>query len=152
MKRIFGVFCIIVVSGIIFYLIYNRSSILETDGIVLSSTVLAETEGASTKQTTSNIKDKTPKNKDDICSCCGKSLSVVKQRREELEQWAQDTIAHHGYEEGMKQVTARSPVLAKRIQKILKKEKSSSTSEISQDNQKRISHAQTQEPKTLVGE
>lgn len=138
MKRIFGIFCIaIVVSGLIFYLTYNGSSTLETTRVVSSSTVLPEGKSVSAMQTTSNTsstKDKATKKKDDVCSCCGKSLEMVKQRRKEFEQWAQDTIARHGYEEGMKQVTARSPVLAKRMQQILEKEKNDPPSSISQQN------------------
>ena len=57
----------------------------------------------------------------------------MKQKRQALEIWARETIANYGYEEGMKRVMAKSPVLAERIQRLLAEEKrSGQTGAISQ--------------------
>lgn len=72
------------------------------------------TQGATQKTTISRKKK---------CSCCRDSLEKVKRKRKELEMWARDMIDTYGYEAGMKRVTAKSPVLAKRIQILLEKEK-----------------------------
>ena len=59
------------------------------------------------------------------CTCCGETRLQIRdfaqKRRVEIEAWARETIRTHGYEEGMKRVTARSPILAKRLQRILEK-------------------------------
>lgn len=39
--------------------------------------------------------------------------------------WAREMINTHGYEEGIKRGTAKSPTLAKRMQRLLEKEKKS---------------------------
>ncbi|MYC76694.1 hypothetical protein F4X10_13095 [Candidatus Poribacteria bacterium] len=57
------------------------------------------------------------------CACCRSAREKVKQRRGALEMWARKMIDTHGYEEGMKRVRAKSPILARRIQDILEKEK-----------------------------
>ena len=62
------------------------------------------------------------------CGCCKTAREKVRQKRKELEMWAREMIDTHGYDEGMKRVTAKSPTLAKRIQQLLEKEKSGSTS------------------------
>ena len=59
------------------------------------------------------------------CGCCRSALEKVKQKRKELEMWAREMINTHGYEEGIKRVTAKSPTLAKRVQLLLEKEKNS---------------------------
>ena len=60
------------------------------------------------------------------CTCCSETSlrikEIVKQKRKELELWARDTIANYGYEDGMKRITAKSPALAQRIQRILEQE------------------------------
>ena len=61
------------------------------------------------------------------CACCNQKLSPAqgkaKQRQEQREAWARQMIIDHGYEEGMKRITAKSPWLAKQIQRILDREK-----------------------------
>ncbi len=61
------------------------------------------------------------------CSCCNKKLipaqKIAKQRQREKEAWARQIIAENGYEEGMKRITAKSPWLAKQMQRILDREK-----------------------------
>ena len=37
--------------------------------------------------------------------------------------WAREVIHTHGYEAGLKRVTAKSPTLAKRIQNLIEKDK-----------------------------
>ena len=74
-------------------------------------------------QTTQEATQKTTTLRKKECSCCRDSLEKVRQKRKELEMWARDMIDTHGYEEGMKRVTAKSLVLAKRIQILLEKEK-----------------------------
>lgn len=61
------------------------------------------------------------------CACCNRKLSLAKekakQRQQARETWARQMIANHGYEEGMRKIAAKSPWLAKQIQRILDKEK-----------------------------
>ncbi len=57
------------------------------------------------------------------CACCLSTLAKIKARRKALEMWAREMIETHGYEEGMKRVTEKSQTLAKRIQRLLEKEK-----------------------------
>lgn len=59
------------------------------------------------------------------CGCCRSALEKVRQKRKELEMWAREMINTHGYEEGMKRVTVKSPTLAKRVHRLLEKEKNS---------------------------
>ena len=71
------------------------------------------------------------------CTCCSETSlrikEIVKQKRKDLELWARDTIANYGYKDGMKRITAKSPALAQRIQRILEQEqKLSQTSAASQ--------------------
>ena len=62
------------------------------------------------------------------CECCRSALERVRQRRKELELWAREMIAIHGYEVGMKRVTEKSSTLAKRLKTLLEQEKKVSSS------------------------
>lgn len=70
------------------------------------------------------------------CTCCSKTSlhikEIVKQKRQELELWARDTIVNYGYEDGMKRITAKSPALAQRIQRLLEQEQEQEASQTSQ--------------------
>lgn len=57
------------------------------------------------------------------CGCCQDTLAKIRQQRKELEMWAREMIDTHGYEEGIKRVSAKSSTLAKRIQGLLETEK-----------------------------
>ena len=61
------------------------------------------------------------------CACCSKKLSPAqakaKQRQQARETWARQIIAKHGYQEGMKRITDRSPTFAKQMRRILDREK-----------------------------
>ena len=61
------------------------------------------------------------------CKCCDRKVSAAKekanQRQQERETWARQMITDYGYEEGMERITAKSPWLAKQIQRILDREK-----------------------------
>ena len=151
MKRIFSISCIAFVVGLVFYLTYNGSSTLKATPSVSASKISEVKKSVPAKRTTSNTpspKKKTKNIKNDPCSCCRKSLEIVKKRRQALENWARNIIAHHGYEDGMKRVTSISPILAKRMQQILEKENNDPISGISQQNQQKIPHAKTPEQKT----
>lgn len=151
MKRIFYIFCIAVVGGFVFLLTYNGFSTLKATPSVSDFKVSEIRKSVSEMQTTANThnpKVKTENQENEPCSCCRKSLELLKKRRKALEKWARDMITQHGYEEGMKRVTSRSPVLAKRIQLILEKEMNNPNLDISQQNQQEIPHADTSAQKT----
>ncbi|MCY3724566.1 MAG: hypothetical protein OXG97_20310 [Candidatus Poribacteria bacterium] len=61
------------------------------------------------------------------CACCDKKLTPAqeraKQRQQARETWGRLMIAKHGYEEGMRRITVKSPVFAKQMQRILDREK-----------------------------
>lgn len=151
MKRIFFIICIAVVGGFVFFLTYNGSSTLKATPSVSDAKVSEIRKSVSGMQTTANThnpKAITENEENEPCSCCRKSLEILKKRRQALEKWARNMIEQYGYEEGMKRVTAKSPVLAKRIQLILEKEMNNPTLDISQQNQQEIPHADTSVQKT----
>ena len=59
------------------------------------------------------------------CACCRDTLTEIKAIRKVMEKWAIEMIDTHGYEEGIKRVTAHSPILAKRVRGLLEKKKKS---------------------------
>ena len=75
--------------------------------------------------------------KTEDCFCCSRTekrkrlIASTKQKRKALE--LRKMIAAHGYEEGIKHVNAKSPVLAKRIELLLEKEKNDTISAASQN-------------------
>lgn len=77
----------------------------------------------SVAETTHAQTAETPAQQKKGCGCCRSTLENIKQKRKELEMWAREMIDTHGYEDGMKRITEKSPTLAKRVQGILEKEK-----------------------------
>ncbi len=75
---------------------------------------------------TAHVTDNTTLQKKN-CVCCDKKLTPgqerAKQRQQHREAWAQQLIAEHGYEEGMKRITLQNPSFAKQIKRILDREK-----------------------------
>ena len=117
MKTVFCGTCAILL-GLSLYLLQKRSTVPETFSTPRPS--VQNTEGVSAPvEGTTTRKEK--------CACCNKQLSVAqekaKQRQQAREAWAREMIATRGYEEGIKQITAKSPWLAKQIQRILEREK-----------------------------
>ena len=105
MKVFYGILGIMVFLGVVFYSLHESVS---------SRNVV----NASVKKTTAK------KAKKD-CHCCkeksAEALALVRQQLKDNEKWAQDIIETHGYEEGMRQITDRSSVLANRMQHLIEK-------------------------------
>lgn len=133
MKPLFYLCCFVTVAiGVGFYLYPGTALVSKTAPetvrpIEKNVLPVAVPEAAATETThvqlTEDPRPTTPPKK--RCACCLSELEKVKQKRKELEMWAREMIATHGYEEGMKRVTAKSPTLAKRVQRLLEKEKNS---------------------------
>ena len=124
MKSFFYSVCIIsVLAGITFYWIQGHASDPET---LPAERHHVQKDPAATRiesvQSTENALLKEKEEEKD-CGCCKKTLEKIRQKRKELEMWAREMISTHGYEEGMKRVTSKSPTLAKRVQGLLEKEK-----------------------------
>lgn len=132
MKSIFFIFFFVSVTvGLVFYHVQSQtskskaaeSSIQNTQTNVKNVSVITPV----SKTASATVRNSLRTSKKSGCSCCNKSLKNVKFARKALEVWAREMINTHGYEEGMKRVTAKSPVLAKRVQQLLEKEKSITT-------------------------
>lgn len=54
------------------------------------------------------------------CGCCRKAAEQTRQMREDLK-WAKAAITTYGYEEGMRRIRAKSPILAKMMQHSIEK-------------------------------
>lgn len=134
MKKGVCLFCLVtVIGGFSFFLYQNDSSPSKVPasrllhrGRVTETLRTQPTEVATPPSTpTKNASTTSEKKK---CGCCRSTLEKIRQKRKELEIWAREMISTHGYEAGMKRVTAKSPTLAKRIQNLLEKEKNSASS------------------------
>ena len=113
------------------YVVQNRISSPET-----AITQFPNAAQHSTKEVIPATKNITPMKN---CACCNKKLSPAqekaKQRQQARETWARQLIANYGYEEGMKRITAKFPLLAKQMQRILDREKRlGQTSTVSQSD------------------
>lgn len=126
MKSFFYSICIVIaVTGIAFYWVQGQTSdpkTLPAEQHHVQEDPVAIESGQSTE--TSPLKVAEDKKG---CGCCRSALEKVRQQRKALEMWAREMIDTHGYEEGMKRVTAKSETLAKRVQRLLEKEKNSRT-------------------------
>jgi len=136
MKRVFYFLGIVSVSvaGFTFYLMVARNHGLEANSASSKPNTLTKGNQVQNAQFTtepSPSAQESPYTTEKNCACCAKKVKhareYVKQKRQALEEWARKIIDIHGHEEGMKLITAKSPVLAKRIQQALEKEKPIST-------------------------
>ena len=137
MKYIFSIFCMVgFIAGVAFYINQKHtapSKVVQSDlthGInSIEEESDKEPEASETRQVqVSEASTSTPSLANQKrCGCCTDALEKIRQRRKELEMWAREMVNVHGYEEGMKRVTAKSPTLANRVQRILEKEKTATT-------------------------
>ena len=139
MKIIVSVFCITtIVLGIAIHRTSDhhppRSLTVETPALPpnseqsTKSVAPVKQETITTHSNTGNL-PRTTTTREKKCACCRETSlrikELVKKKRQELELWARETIVTYGYEEGMKRITAKSPILAQRIQQLLVEEKRS---------------------------
>ena len=112
MKRFFSVFILVIcMVGIGFGLNRNHSdSATSKKGLAARHNLKQNIK----TPTTRTVKESTTSKKKK-CACCRSTLETIKQKRKALELWAREMIETHGYEEGIKRVTAKSPTLAKRV-------------------------------------
>lgn len=136
----------IVIFGLVFYLVSDNRPARSAAIKPLSTRGDSSQNPESISTVTQSPTTVTARGRDEViatatskkkCACCRETSlrlrEVVKQKRQALEIWARETIANYGYEEGMKRVMAKSPVLAERIQRLLAEEKrSGQTGAISQ--------------------
>ncbi len=137
MKHIFFIFCIVsLTAGLGFYVHQNHtaaSNVMRSDhpqGVDQAEEERAkERNSTETRQAeVSEVSVGTPiTTEKKPCGCCTDGLEIIRQRRKELEMWAREMVKVHGYEEGMKRVTAKSSTLANRVQRLLEKEKVAAT-------------------------
>lgn len=117
MKTVFCGMCIVLL-GLTFYFAFAQKD------ITVSKTAATSQQFVNNKEKTVPALQKTASKK---CACCNRKLTPAqeksKQRQQARETWAREIIADHGYEEGIKKITAKSPGLAKQIQRILDREK-----------------------------
>jgi len=117
MKTVFYGFCVVLL-GFVLYFTQKGLSGPQTLSTPRASAQNREQVSAVSQETTTQKKK---------CLCCSKQLSVpqekAKQRQQEREAWARQMIADYGYEEGMKRITAKSPWLARQLQRLLGREK-----------------------------
>lgn len=137
MKHIFFIFSIVsLTAGLGFYIHQNHtaaSNVMRSD--LNQGVDRAEAERAKERSATETRQagvsevsaDTLLTAEKEPCGCCTDALEKIRQRRKELEMWAREMVNVHGYEEGMKRVTAKSPTLAKRVQRLLEKEKAATT-------------------------
>lgn len=133
MKNIFYVCCVVTVAiGLGFYLYPGTAPVSKAVPEAVSpiekntrSTPATVSETIPVQPTEAALPT-TPPQKG--CACCLSELEKVRQKRKALEMWAREMIDTHGYEEGMKRVTAKSSTLAKRIKDLHEKEKNSTIS------------------------
>ncbi len=113
MKSILYIVCIVsVVTGITFYWVQGQTSTLPADRRHVQKDPAATRIEHVQSTKNSPLEEKG-------CGCCKTSLERVRQKRKALEMWAREIIDTHGYEEGMKRITAKSTTLAKRMHRIL---------------------------------
>lgn len=107
MKVFYGLLGIVVFLGVVFYSLHEPSS--------------------SRNEVNAAVKKMAAKKRVKDCDCCREksaaALELVRQKLKDNEKWAQEMIATHGYEEGMRQITDKSPILANRMQQRLENEK-----------------------------
>ena len=133
MKYIFYIFCMVgFIAGVAFYIYPKQtapSNVVESDLNPGIKSIEEKPEDSETRQVqvSKASTSTTPLANQKRCGCCTDALEKIRQRRKELEMWAREMVDVHGYEEGMKRVTAKSPTLANRVQRILEKEKAATT-------------------------
>ena len=122
MKKIAPFFCLVTVIGGFIFFLYQRDSSpskVPAAGFYHGRGV---TEPPRPQPSEVAAPTSTPSEKKG-CGCCSSTLEQIRQKRAALEMWAREMIHTHGYEAGLKRVTAKSPTLAKRIQNLIEKDK-----------------------------
>ena len=128
MKHVIYSVCVLtVLAGISFY---QRTGHVSKDAEVSpprgeKTAIRTAAAEASVAETTHAQMVETPAETKKGCGCCRDTLAKIRTKRKELEMWAREMIDTHGYEDGMKRVTAKSHTLAKRVQGLLEQEKNS---------------------------
>lgn len=117
MKTIFYLICA-VAFALICYVVEKRVRHAESDVVQPSAVQYSEGDRPEAENTIER------KN----CPCCSnKELTPAqvkaKQKQQQREAWARRMIADHGYEEGLKRISAQKPLFAKQMQRILDREK-----------------------------
>lgn len=125
---IVSIFILVIVSGALgFYLYQSHWDVSKAEPSTRSEEAETRTGVESTEPRVpkpTEVVDPTPTAEvKKGCACCRDEMARVKATRKALEMWAREMIATHGYDQGMKRVTAKSPGLAKRVQALLEKEK-----------------------------
>ena len=131
MKRIFHGFCLVlvVVSGFVFYFALQRAPVVKTIEVPGSQPSRFSGQN-SPRASVAEQKVKTLKKKK--CACCREKLAqsrkVAEQRIQARKAWAREMFANYGYEEGMTRIAAKDPGLAKQIQQLLERKKTTQSS------------------------
>lgn len=128
MKRVFAICSLVVcIVGVSLYLNRSDSATPKKEQVAL------EKKNDTLESPTTPTKNDATISKEKGCGCCRSTLAKIKAKRKALEMWAREMIATHGYDEGMKRVTAKSPTLAKRIQRLLEKKKNRPMSSLAEE-------------------
>ena len=117
MKKLLVVGLSAIVSfGLVWHYTQSNKTVSEVPNNVENQITLTSEPHTSKETSTTKPPRKTKKN----CVCCRRTTEEIRQTRKDIK-WAKEMIAKHGYEEGIKRVTAKSLASAEMMQNIEKR-------------------------------